>query len=83
VSGYETPEAGATAATGAGAAGYGAPEPGEQRSTDPEQIRREIEATRAELAHDVDRLADRTSPKRVARRGLDRLGSRVNSIMSP
>jgi len=72
LSGSGTPESGAT--------GYGAPEPGEQKSTDPDQIRREIEATRAELANDVDRLADKASPKRVAQRNLDRLGSRVSSI---
>lgn len=52
----------------------------EQKSTDPDEIRREIEATRAELAGDVDRLADRTSPKRVARRGLDKIGSKVSSV---
>jgi hypothetical protein len=59
---------------------YGSPEPGEQRSTDPDEIRREIEATRAELARDVDQLADRTSPKRVAQRKLGKIGDRVNSI---
>ena len=51
-----------------------------QKSTDPDEIRREIEATRAELAGDVDRLAERTSPKRVARRGLDKIGSKVSSV---
>ena len=50
------------------------------KSTDPDEIRREIEATRADLAGDVDRLADRTSPKRVARRGLDKIGSKVSSV---
>ncbi|HWH00749.1 MAG TPA: DUF3618 domain-containing protein [Pilimelia sp.] len=64
-----------------GMTGYPAPESGEPRSSDdPDAIRREIETTRAELAGDVDRLADRTSPKRVARRGWDRLGSRVSSL---
>jgi hypothetical protein len=63
-----------------GLTGYGSPEPGEQKSADPDDIRREIEATRAELAQDVDRLADRTSPKRVARRGIDRIGDKVSGI---
>lgn len=58
---------------------YEVPDPGE-RSSDPDRVRREIEETRAELAYDVNRLADRTSPARVARRNWDRLGSRVSSI---
>jgi gas vesicle protein len=40
-------------------------------ATAPNEIRAEIEATRAELADDVDRLADRTSPKRIAARRWD------------
>ena len=60
--------------------GYGSPEPRELKPTDPDEIRRDIEATRAELAQDVDRLADRTSPKRVARRGIDKIGDKVSSI---
>jgi hypothetical protein len=35
---------------------------------EPDRIRSEIEYTRAELTRDVDRLADKTSPKRVAQR---------------
>jgi gas vesicle protein len=35
---------------------------------EPDRIRTEIEDTRADLAHNVDRLADKTSPSRVARR---------------
>ena len=59
--------------------GYGTPSP-EDRPTDPDAIRREIDRTRAELAGDVDRLADRTSPKRVVRRNVDRLGSRFSNM---
>jgi hypothetical protein len=59
--------------------GYGPPAP-EDRPSDPDAIRREIERTRAELAGDVDRLADRTSPKRVVRRNVDRLGSRFSNV---
>jgi len=35
-------------------------------SRDPEQIQREIEASRAQLATTLDQLAERTSPKRLA-----------------
>jgi uncharacterized protein YjbJ (UPF0337 family) len=59
--------------------GYGPPAP-EDRPSDPDAIRREIERTRAELAGDVDRLADRTSPKRVARRNWERLGRRFGGM---
>lgn len=58
---------------------YAVPDP-EDRSSDPDQVRREIEQTRVELANDVNRLADRTSPARVARRNWDRLGNRVSGI---
>lgn len=40
-------------------------------STDPAEIRAEIERTRANLSADVDALADRTNPKNVARRAVD------------
>jgi gas vesicle protein len=59
--------------------GYGPPSP-EDRPSDPDAIRREIEHTRAELAGDVDRLADRTSPKRVVRRNVDKIGSRFSNM---
>jgi uncharacterized protein YjbJ (UPF0337 family) len=58
---------------------YETPGPAE-RPSDPDEIRREIERTRAELAGDVDRLADRTSPKRVVQRNVNKLGSRFSSI---
>lgn len=35
---------------------------------EPDRIRQEIEAARAELTRDVDRLTDKTSPKQMARR---------------
>lgn len=35
---------------------------------EPDRIRNQIEYTRAELERDVDRLADKTSPRRVAQR---------------
>jgi hypothetical protein len=47
---------------------------------DPEAIRRDIERTRASLADDVDRLADRTSPKRVARRNWENVHARLNNV---
>ena len=35
---------------------------------EPDRLRQDIESTRATLTRDVDRLADKTSPKRVAQR---------------
>jgi hypothetical protein len=42
-------------------------------ATEADRIRREIEATRADLARDVDRLAEHASPTRLAHRRLERL----------
>jgi len=39
---------------------------------DPETIQREIESSRAQLAASLDRLAERTSPKRLAGVARDR-----------
>jgi ElaB/YqjD/DUF883 family membrane-anchored ribosome-binding protein len=44
---------------------------------EPDRIRNEIEYTRAELANNVDRLADKTSPGRVARRRWSAMKERV------
>ncbi|GAA3306415.1 DUF3618 domain-containing protein [Nonomuraea dietziae] len=41
--------------------------------TRPDEIRQEISQTRAELTGDVDRLAERTSPSRIARRRAARV----------
>lgn len=46
----------------------------------PEELRNEIEQTREELAYDVDRLADRTVPTRVAGRKWEGAKSRVRSV---
>lgn len=43
------------------------------KAGDPEKLEREIESSRADLAQAIDALADRVSPKRVARRGARRL----------
>ncbi len=40
-------------------------------SNDPDQIRADIEATRARLSADVDTLADEANPKNIARRKVD------------
>ncbi|MEU1725244.1 DUF3618 domain-containing protein [Nonomuraea sp. NPDC005692] len=47
--------------------------------TRPEEVRNEIAVTRAELAADVDRLADRTSPARIARRRTERVREAARS----
>jgi hypothetical protein len=46
----------------------------------PEELRSEIERTREELAYDVDRLADRTVPSRVAGRKWEGAKNRVRSV---
>jgi hypothetical protein len=40
--------------------------------TSPDQIRNEIERTRTDLGQDVDRIVERTSPRRIVRRRTDR-----------
>src|SRR3954463_6249897 len=47
---------------------------------DPAQIQRQIEDTRAELAHTIDAIADIVSPKRAARRGVDQLRGKVEEL---
>jgi hypothetical protein len=42
------------------------------RPRSPEQIQREIETTRTQLAGTLDELAERVSPKRLADQGRDR-----------
>jgi hypothetical protein len=46
---------------------------------DPEEIKRDIEQSRAALAEAVDQLADRTSPKRVANNAKHSLIEKANS----
>lgn len=50
------------------------------RSDDPEVIRRDIEATRADLSRDVDALTEKISPARVVERRVDRAKSAVGSV---
>ena len=49
-------------------------------SGDPDQIRAEIERTRAQLSHDVDRLGESAAPKNVARRQVDRAKEVAGSV---
>jgi gas vesicle protein len=42
-------------------------------SSDPDQIRREIERTQAALSTDVDALAEKVTPSRIAQRRVDRV----------
>lgn len=48
--------------------------------TEPDELKAEVEDTRARLAHDVDRLADRVTPGRVARRKADATHHRLTSF---
>lgn len=46
----------------------------------PEEIQSNIERTRADLSDDVDRLAEKVSPPRVAARQVDRVKSRASGL---
>ena len=49
-------------------------------STDPDVIRADIEATRSNLSHDVNALADGVSPKAMARRQKEKVTGRMSSV---
>lgn len=49
-------------------------------TSDPQEIREEIERTRAELSHDVDTLGDKVNPSHVARRKVDQARSGVGRV---
>ena len=49
-------------------------------SSDPDEIRAEIEETRARLSDDVDRLGESASPKNVARRQVDKAKEAAGSF---
>jgi len=49
-------------------------------SSDPDEIRAEIEQTRASLSENVDRLGESASPKNVARRQVDKAKEAAGSI---
>jgi gas vesicle protein len=49
-------------------------------STDPNEIRADIERTRAELSYNVDELADTASPKNIANRQVDKVKGAVSGV---
>lgn len=49
-------------------------------SDSPEQIRADIERTRAELGGDVDALADKVSPSKMVHRQTDKVRTAVSSV---
>ncbi|QHT55897.1 DUF3618 domain-containing protein [Cellulomonas sp. H30R-01] len=49
-------------------------------STDPEQIREDIERTRAELSSDVDALTDKVSPSQVVHRQTEKVRTAVGGV---
>ena len=49
-------------------------------SSDPEQIRREIERTQANLSQDVDALTDKVTPSRIVERRVDRARDTVGRL---
>lgn len=48
--------------------------------TTPDELRGEVEARRTHLAHNVDLLAERITPRRVVRRRMDATRSRLTSV---
>jgi LPXTG-motif cell wall-anchored protein len=50
--------------------------------TDPAELERQIERTRAELAQTVDAIADRVSPKRVAARGVAKVRANAEHLVA-
>src|ERR671939_715392 len=48
--------------------------------SDPDQIRADIERTRAELSDDVNALTEKVTPSRIVARRVDRTKSRFGSI---
>ena len=52
----------------------------ELMSTDPDQIRDDIERTRAELSSDVDALTDKVSPTQAAQRQAERVRSAATGV---
>ncbi len=49
-------------------------------STDPDQIRRDIERTRRELSSDVDALAEKVTPGRMVERKVERARTTLNEV---
>lgn len=49
-------------------------------SSDPDEIRADIERTRAELSDNVDTLADTANPKNIANRQVDRVKGAVQGV---
>jgi gas vesicle protein len=48
--------------------------------TTPDELRNDVESRRAHLAHNVDRLADRVTPSKVARRKVDSVRDHVSGV---
>ena len=49
-------------------------------TSDPDQIRADIERTRARLSNDVNTLSDTVNPKNVARRQADRAKGAISGV---
>lgn len=58
------------------------PDGGDVAQRNPDQIQREIEQTRAELADTIDAIADRISPRRAATRGAQAVKQSVSSVLN-
>jgi ElaB/YqjD/DUF883 family membrane-anchored ribosome-binding protein len=49
-------------------------------TNNPDQIRADIETTRAELGSDVDALAEKVTPSKIAHRQMNRLSNAIGSM---
>ncbi|MCW3158610.1 DUF3618 domain-containing protein [Micropruina sonneratiae] len=49
-------------------------------SNDPDQIRADIERTRAELSHNVDTLGDTVNPRNIASRQVDKVKDKARTV---
>lgn len=49
-------------------------------TTDPDEIRRDIDRTRANLSYDVNALADEADPRNIARRQVNKVRSSAGSL---
>lgn len=52
-----------------------------ERARDPQELEREIERTRDELASTIDELVDRVNPKNVVQRGVTRLRDEAEKLV--
>jgi LPXTG-motif cell wall-anchored protein len=53
-----------------------------EKAPSPEELEREIERTRDELASTIDALVDRVSPRNIAQRGVSRIKEEAEQVVA-